>query len=335
MRADRERAGALPDSLRTLVALAVLIICLSRETLCANEEAGPAVSFVRKPGAIAIRVAGRPFATYVFGDETITRPYFCNLHAPCGRLVTRPLPIEKGDLQDHPQMHPGLWLAFGDLSGEDYWRLNSPVQHVEFVEEPRGIAGRGTFALRNRYLAREDLRIVCEEVCRITILPDETTTTILWDSTFTPVGEPIVFGDQEEMGLGVRMAGGIAENAGKGGLLTNSEGATTAGEVWGQPAAWCDYSGEVDGRPVGITIAGHPQNVRPSWWHARDYGFMTANLFGREAMQQGPLSRIEVPLGESFRLRYAVIVHDGRPGGDYDPAAVIESLSDWSSRRGS
>lgn len=329
MKTDRQRAAALPASLRAVVAVAVLIACSSRGTLCASEQAGPAVSFVRKPGAIAIRVAARPFATYVFADETITRPYFCNLHAPCGRQVTRPLPMGNDDLQDHPQMHPGLWLAFGDLSGEDYWRLKAPVQHVEFVEQPRAAAGRGTFAVRNRYLTRRRDRIVCEEVCRFTILADETKTTILWDSTFTPVGEPIVFGDQEEMGLGVRLATPIAENTGKGGLLTNSEGATTAGNVWGQPAVWCDYSGEVDGRPVGITIAGHPQNVRTSWWHARDYGFMAANLFGRAAMKQGPPSRIQVPLGESFRLRYAVIVHEGRPGGDYDPAAAIESLSDW------
>ena len=56
---------------------------------------------------------------------------------------------------------------------------------------------------------------------------------------------------------------------------------------------------------------------------------MAANLFGRAAMQQGEPSRIEVPLDGRFRLRYAIIVHDGRPGGDYDPAAAIEKLGEW------
>lgn len=329
MRSDRRGLSVVHRRPSMVAAAIVVISCSSGRVLRADDGVAPSLSLVRGSDDVRIHIDGRPFATYVFADETITRPYFCNLHAPGGRLVTRPLPITKDDLQDHPQMHPGLWLAFGDLSGEDYWRLKSPVQHVEFIEEPRGEAGRGTFAVRNRYLAREDRRIVCEEVCRFTILADETTTTILWDSTFRPVGEPIVFGDQEEMGLGVRMASRIAESAGQGGLLTNSEGATTATKVWGQPAAWCDYSGEVDGRPAGITIVGHPRNVRTNWWHARDYGFMAANLFGRAAMQQGSPSRIEVPLGEEFRLRYAVIVHVGRPGGDYDPAAAMESLSDW------
>jgi hypothetical protein len=325
MRVDGEVGGIFRALLAILAALTLTLVT-SRAGLRAD---APVVSFDREQSEIEIRVGGRPIATYVFADETITRPYFCNVRAPCGELVTRPVPLGKDDLQDHPQMHPGLWLAFGDLSDEDYWRLKAPVVHIEIVDEPRGEAGRGTFAVRNHYLAEQGRRIVCKEVSRFTFLADATTTTILWDSTFTSVGEPIVFGDQEEMGLGVRMATPIAENAGQGGLLTNSAGATTARNVWGQPAAWCDYSGEVDGRPVGITIAGHPQNVRTSWWHARDYGFMAANLFGRAAMKQGERSRLEVPLGESFRLRYAVIVHDGRPGGDYDPAEAVKALSDW------
>jgi hypothetical protein len=327
--ADRNRVAAVLLPLVTVIAAVVLIVCPPCTVLRADDTDRLQVSFERDAGTVEIRIGDRPFATYVFGDGAITRPYFCNLHAPGGGLVTRPVPPGRNDLQDHPQMHPGLWLAFGDLSGEDSWRLKSPVQHVEFVEEPRAGTGRGTFAVQNRYLTRQDRRTICEEVCQFTIVANKVTTTILWDSTFTPVGDAIVFGDQEEMGLGVRMAGRIAEGAGKGGLLTNSEGATTAGNVWGQPAAWCDYSGEIDGRPVGITIAGHPQNTRTSWWHARDYGFMAANLFGRAAMQQGAASRIEVPLGESFRMRYAVVVHDGRPGGGYDPAEVVANLGEW------
>jgi hypothetical protein len=35
-------------------------------------------------------------------------------------------------------------------------------------------------------------------------------------------------------------------------------------------------------------------------------------------------SRVAVRPGEEFRLRYAVIVHDGRPGGGYDPQEVFE-----------
>ena len=239
-------------------------------------------------------------------------------------MVTRPLPPGPDDLSDHPLFHPGLWLAFGDLSGQDDWRLKAPVRHREFLEEPAGGKGRGTFTVRNRYLSEQNQRGIGEEVCRYTIVATPTATTILWDSTFSPAGdEPLVFGDQEEMGLGVRLATAMAENQKQGGLLTNSNGQSTAAKVWGQAAAWCDYSGQIDGKAVGMTIAGHPDNFRPCWWHARDYGFMTANPFGRQAMQQGEPSRVVVKPGEDLRLRFAVVVHNGRPEEGYEPAKSV------------
>ena len=61
-----------------------------------------------------------------------------------------------------------------------------------------------------------------------------------------------MFGDQEEMGLGVRMATELTEKA--GGLVVNSDGLTGAKTVWGKPAAWAAYSREVDGRIQGVAI---------------------------------------------------------------------------------
>ena len=54
----------------------------------------------------------------------------------------------------------------------------------------------------------------------------------------------------------------------------------------------------------------HPENFRDSWMHARDYGLIAANPFGRKAMRKGPLSRKRVRKGESLRLQYAVWVHE-------------------------
>lgn len=309
-----------------VVIVLIAALCSLVDVRLAAAEPPGAITFASSSDRVDIFAGGQPFATYVFDDDKISRPYFCNLHAPCGTLVTRPLPPGPGDLDDHPQMHPGLWLAFGDLNGQDNWRLKARVKHGEFVEEPHTSNGRGTFAVRNRYLTVAGDRVICEEVCRYTCLATPTATILRWDSTFTPGEEPLVFGDQEEMGLGVRMATAIAESSDQDGLLTNSKGQTTAGDVWGQPAAWCDYSGVVDGKPVGITIAGHPDNFRASWWHARDYGLMLANPFGRAAMKQGPPSRVVVKPEESLQLRFAVIVHNGRPGAGYEPTTVINQI---------
>src|SRR5690606_3150074 len=117
------------------------------------------------------------------------------------------------------------------------------------------------------------------------------------------------FGDQEEMGVGSRMATAITEKS--GGEIRNSHGVRSARAVWGQPADWCDGSGKIDGRNCGVTLMAAPSNLRTSWWHTRDYGLMVANPFGRKAMKQGRASQVTVHRGEALHLCFAVVVHGG------------------------
>jgi len=144
---------------------------------------------------------------------------------------------------------------------------------------------------------------------------------LVWDATFTATEQDLVFGDQEEMGFGARIASECTEM--KGGTLLGSHGVKTAKETWGKPAAWCDYSGTKDGQPIGITLMAGPQNFRESWWHNRDYGVFVANAFGRAAMKQGAASTVPVKPGESLRIVYGAMLHDGK---DYAPASEYKSF---------
>ena len=155
-----------------------------------------------------------------------------------------------------------------------------------------------------------------------------------WDSTFTSERE-FTFGDQEEMGLGFRVATPLrASRTAEAGVpagngeIRDAEGRVNEAGVWGHSADWCDYSGEIDGQRVGMTIFCHPENFRPSWFHARDRGLLVANPFGRAAFHQGEPSSVVVKPGESFRLRYGILVHatpaDGEPA---DIAAAYASIS--------
>jgi hypothetical protein len=74
-----------------------------------------------------------------------------------------------------------------------------------------------------------------------------------------------------------------------------------------------------------------PPNFRPAWWHNRDYGLMVANPFGQEAMKQGAKSRVRVQRGESFRLRFGAVIHQGQPE---NVAAVQGVPRDWVSDDG-
>lgn len=288
-------------------ASSLLTILLGLLTLLPRAHAAQPVSFARSEDRLEIRIGTRPFATYVFRDTRILRPYFAHVRAPDGAQVTRNLPPVAGtDRTDHDTMHPGIWMAFGDLDGADFWRNKATVEHVEFSENPTSSDGVGRFVVKNRY--RDSDRVVCQERCRIRIDALEGRTLVVWDSTFT-AEQPFAFGDQEEMGLGVRVATPLAVV--NGGTLTNADGLKNEKQLWGKPSDWCDYSGQIAGQPAGIMVVPDPKNFRRSWFHARDYGFVAANPFGQKAFTGGDASRVVVRPGESLRLRYAVVVHSG------------------------
>ena len=298
-----------------LSSVASLMIALAYSASLLAEE-DYVVDFVPHVGSLKITVSNKPFATYVYDDSKITRPYFAHVHAPDGTQVTRHHPPIAGqDTQDHPEFHPGIWMAFGDISGNDYWRLKARVEHIDFTEEPHGGPGEGAFIVRNRYMdAADPQKVVCEELCKYKIFARPAGTLLVWDSTFTSDHE-IYFGDQEEMGLGIRVATPMRVEAGDrslppgNGTMTDAKGRKNGAEIGGNTADWCDYSGTVDDKHVGMTIFCHPDNFRPSWFHARDYGFMAANAFGRAAFHHGAPSKVVVKPGESLRLRYGILIH--------------------------
>src|SRR5205085_11534751 len=68
---------------------------------------------------------------------------------------------------------------------------------------------------------------------------------------------PITFGDTKEGSFGVRVADVINDSKKGKGKLENAEGKVHMQDVWGRPSAWCDYSGPIDGKVVGIAILDH------------------------------------------------------------------------------
>lgn len=82
----------------------------------------------------------------------------------------------------------------------------------------------------------------------------------------------------------------------------------------GKPVAAYIHADDKIRRPyfahVKMTLMCHPENFRLSWMHARDYGFIAANPFGRKALTGKSPSRVSVGPGEELRLRYGVLLHD-------------------------
>jgi hypothetical protein len=283
----------------------------------------PVVSFRDEPGRIVILANDKPVATYSYKDEQIPRPYFAHVRTLRGIQVTRNHPPVAGvDPDDHEKLHPGIWMAFGDLGGSDFWRNKARVVHNGFEQRPTGGRGRGSFTVRNRYMAAGDNgETVCRETARYAVVVRPCGFLLLWDSTFTSDKE-FWFADQEEMGLGLRVATPITVKS--GGTMRDANGRRDEAQIWGQSADWCDYSGVIDGRRVGVTLMCDPANARPSRYHARDYGFVAANPFGRKCFKAGDESKVVVKPGESLRLRYGVLVHDSPESNSLDHASEFK-----------
>jgi hypothetical protein len=306
----------LLQCLRTVVMTPVLL------SGCAASRQ-PLVNFLEQPGQVVILVADRPVATYTYDDPLIPRPYFAHVRTLGGIQVTRNHPPLTGvDPDDHEKLHPGIWMAFGDVSGSDFWRNKARVVHEGFEQRPTGGRGRGAFAVRNRYVAAGG-DTVCRETARYAIVVRACGYLLLWDSTFSSDGE-FWFGDQEEMGLGLRVATPIAVKA--GGAMVDATGRRNEAQIWGQAADWCDYSGAINGHRVGLTIMCDPANSRPSRYHARDYGFVAANPFGRKCFKVGDESKVVLRPGERLRLRYGVEVHETVNDKPIDSAAEFETF---------
>ena len=288
-----------------LLSLAAAVCGAAPDVRGAAPEDGPGRAAVERRGdGRAFTVDGSTAMTWSPGGATVKRPHFTDLRAPGGDALSRSHPPTPGvDPTDHADMHPGLWLAFGDISGKDFWRNKGPS--VASAVAPAAPGSRAaSFSVVNEY--RDGGDVVCTETCRYTLLPRPAGRLLIVDSTFRARDADFSFGDQEEMGLGVRVATPLAVT--RGGRILDGDGRVNEKQVWGRESEWCDYGGRVGGRDVGVMIIPDPKNFRRSRFHARDYGLLVANPFGSKAFGAAQASRVTVRRGESLRLRFGVLL---------------------------
>ncbi len=277
---------------------------------------GSAVELIDGDGSVEFRIAGELFTVYHYGEEH-ARPFLHPIIGPGGNGVTRNYPMIKdvpGETTDHVH-HRSMWVAHGDVNGSDNWseQAGHAVQrHRTFLEKSGGpVFGR--IRALNDWLDNEGRKVLEEERTITAYNLPGSSRVIDLRVVFRATEGDIRFGDTKEGGIcSVRVATSMDGN--KGGLITNAYGGVTEVENWGKRAQWCDYSGVVNGRTVGISIFDNPSNFRyPTYWHVRDYGLMTANPFALAAYKGDPSrdGSYVVKAGEEFAFSYRVYIHDG------------------------
>lgn len=295
----------------------------------------PAVEFSVKTEdeGVAIFIDGGLFTRYVTGDEGTNKPYFYPVIGPGGEAMTRNYPMKdvEGEAQDHPH-HRSFWFGHQFINDTDTWheeltlierakgdeaklaelkKVLGATRHREVLEA----AATGDHAILKVASDYVDPKgaVMASDVRTFTFRVGEDGSRLIdADIVFTGVADSVVFSDAKDAGLSLRVAHPIAVKSGRGGRIALSTG-HEGEEAWGKRAEWCDFSGPVDGKVVGIAMLNHPSSLRhPTPWHSRTYGLLTANPFGLRSVasesEEGP---VVLKKGESFALRHRIILHEG------------------------
>ncbi len=302
---------------------------LGRQPSVDVEAAVGEISFQRTEAEIRVFCDGEIFTSLHFGD--VQKPYLYPVTSPRGVYVTRGYPMEPhpGETKDHAH-HTSLWFAHGDVNGHDFWHgpHGERIAHVESHVLP-STPSRPNPGVQSTFQWRDpDGDVICTEQRIMRFSADQSTRTIDFDLTLIATDKQVTFGDTKEGTFAMRLAptlrltGAVAQ-----GSARNSAG-VTGKDVWGKRAEWIEYSGPINGEIVGVVIYDHPDNPRhPTWWHAREYGLVAANPFGRRAFQgkREQVGDLVIPKGESIRLRYRIVIHEG----GWDATRLEAAFREW------
>ncbi|TWT29336.1 hypothetical protein KOR34_52460 [Posidoniimonas corsicana] len=291
------------------------------------------VSVEESPAGAVVKIDGKLFAEY--HTRSGHQPAVWPLIGPAGNKVTRGYPMTElgpDEENDHPH-HRSLWFAHGIVNGADFWvepkkEGDALIEHKQF-ETRQGGDQSGTIVTHNDWVAGG--KKLCED--RRTLVFSEPKPGVrLVDFTIELKAdeEPVTFGDTKEGTFAVRVAGTMKVDAKQGGRLVNNNGQQDK-EAWGRPAAWVDYAGPAEGEQSGLAIFSHPDSFRhPCLWHVRTYGLFAANPFGVHHFPKTDLKQgaVTIEPGESIKLRYLVVLHDGQA----DQAGVQRLYDELTSR---
>jgi hypothetical protein len=272
----------------------------------------PAVKLQQEATAVKVVIGGQLFSAYNFAgakDAPLVRPFFGPVLAADGTAVTSDEMVTPSG--DHHFHHRSLWVGHGDVNGADHWSWKEGAtarqKHVAFTK-----VEADTIVEQLEWEGKTGEPVLKEtRTLRFFAFPDGARGIDL-ASIYQPAAAQVTFGDTKEAGLcSVRVVKELAKTA----LLSNSTGATGEKDCWGKRAAWCDISGTIGGKPYGVAVLDHPANPRhPGNWHVRQYGLLSANIFGLSNFDKSNpkgSGNFTVEPGKPVTFRYRVVIHQG------------------------
>jgi hypothetical protein len=260
---------------------------------------------------VDVTIDGKPFTSYVW-PSTLKKPVLFPLIAADGVTVTRGYPLAPRDNErvDHPH-HAGMWFNYGNANGFDFWNNSDAIKpdqrgkmgtiRQEKIVSAKSGKDRGELVVDSVWVTDAGDEILKQRTNYVFSQAGDTRTI---DMTVTLTAkDKVVFHDDKEGVLGIRVAHFLESPTEKGGTFADASGrptavaAPTAGAtgvyltsegvkgdaVWSTRGKWCELVGTTsDGHTETVAILDHTKNVGyPTYWHARGYGLFAANPLGR------------------------------------------------------
>ena len=234
-----------------------------------------------------------------YGDFYLSRPNFYPVYSPSGRQAT----TSSAYRFNH---HKSIFLGHGTVNGINFFHDNNPTKDNLgdiAIEEAQWETTEASAILRTRNLWVTKAGVsMLKETRDISWTPGDQTHVLDVSSALVSLVGDVTFGRDTHSYFGVRVADTI--DVEDGGRAINSKGDENEEGAMDQFADWLDYSGEVAGKTIGVTLIHHPANP-PSPYFVRNYGTFLSNFTLR-----GPYL---MKASETLTQRFRVLVHEGGP----------------------
>lgn len=295
---------------------------------------------------VDVTVDGKPFTAYIYpGPSVLKKPVLYPILSAGGNFITRGWPMDPrpGERIDHPH-HVGMWFNYGDVNGHDFWNNSTAVgpEHKgpfgtivhTGVKSMKSGKGKAELVVTADWLDKDN-KVMLQETTTFEFRSTADSRTIDRITTLKAVDKDVLFKDNKEGMIALRMARqleqpstkpevftdaqGVAtkvpvmNNAGVTGMYHSSEG-VEGDAVWGTRGKWMNLTGNINGEDVSVVLIDHPQNVGyPTYWHARGYGLYAANPLGPSVFTNGktPAMNYTLPAGKSVTFQYRLVINSG------------------------
>ena len=297
---------------------------------------------------VDVTIDGKAFTSYVW-PTSLMKPVLYPLITDEGITVTRGYPLAPlpGERVDHPH-HAGMWFNYGNANGFDFWNNSTAIKPEdkhkygtirqvgivatrsgkdsgELVVDSIWQTGEGKDILKQRtkyvFAKRKGARVIDQEVTLEAL-------------------DHVVFNDDKEGLLGMRVASWLESPEEKGGIFMDANGKPTkvdavpdskatgvyltsegvsGPKVWATRGRWCSLTGKnPEGKTVTVAIIDEPKNPGyPTYWHARGYGLFAANPLGANVFDpKAPKFAYTIEKGKTAAFKYRVVLYDGAVGAE-------------------